>query len=206
MATTQAGSVPSSHRAFGQRVQRLPRKSKLGWRSWWLARAVDSRGREGSHASGVWREPVQGDRPAEPGRWRTGAALTLRVVVILISVALAAPGCDGGGIVSDADVGPPPTIEASVLARPWASSKAAGQAFGHLWREATRNPRDRDGRGVDAYNWAGRTCDAVRTGATTPEVMVRRVRDEGRFTQQGATVIVTAALRALCPADSPLPP
>jgi hypothetical protein len=36
--------------------------------------------------------------------------------------------------------------------------------------------------------------------------MVRRVRDEAKFTKQGATVIVTAALRALCPANSPLSP
>jgi hypothetical protein len=85
-----------------------------------------------------------------------------------------------------------------VLARPWASSKAAGQAFGEIWRKEIRNSQDR--RGIDAYNWAGRTCDAVRNGGQTPEAMMQRVHDEGRFTRQGARVIVSAALRALCPA------
>jgi Protein of unknown function (DUF732) len=124
---------------------------------------------------------------------------------VLTAVALLA-GCSGGdrqaAAIPEAQLlpsGPPPTIEARIRARPWVSSKAHGQAFGQLWREWIRNPKDRDGRGIDAYNWAGRTCDAVRNGGQTPEAMVRRVRDEGRFSAQGARVIVKAALQALCP-------
>jgi Protein of unknown function (DUF732) len=143
------------------------------------------------------------------------APLVLRASVIvaaLVVLLLALAGCDGGGgdrrqtaSVSDAwppTAGPPATVEAFVQARPWASSKAAGQAFGRIWRAETRNPQDRDGRGIDAYKWAIRTCDAVRKGGQPPEAMVRRVRDgTPRFTEQGARVIVTAALRALCPDD-----
>jgi hypothetical protein len=140
---------------------------------------------------------------AAPGHWKR--ATRLHALLILATLVVAAAGCGGGKdrqeAMPDADFGPPPTIEASVPARPWASSKAAGQAFGRIWREKIRNPHDRDGRGVDAYGWAGRTCDAVRNGDQTPEAMVERVRDEGRFTQQGARIIVAAPLSALCPAQ-----
>jgi hypothetical protein len=91
-------------------------------------------------------------------------------------------------------------------ARPWASSRWHGQAWGRIRREETRNPKDREGRGIDAYKWAIRTCDAIRNGGQTAQAMLRRVRDQGRFTEQGARVIVTAALGTLCPAGSPLPP
>jgi uncharacterized protein DUF732 len=85
-------------------------------------------------------------------------------------------------------------------------SKAAGQAFGRFWREETRNPRDLEGRGIDAYDWAIRTCDAVRNDGQSPEVMVQRVHREAKFTQQGAKVIVTAALGAMCPVEGgPVP-
>jgi Protein of unknown function (DUF732) len=129
----------------------------------------------------------------------------LAIVAALIVVILAVASCGGGDrqqTIPNAQLlpsGPPPTIEAHVLARPWASSKAAGQAFGEIWRKEIRNSQDR--RGIDAYNWAGRTCDAVRNGGQTPEAMMQRVHDEGRFTRQGARVIVSAALRALCPAQ-----
>jgi hypothetical protein len=135
-----------------------------------------------------------------------------RGIVIVVVLVLTGAACSGGDrqepAIPDAQLlpsEPPPTIEAHIRARPWASSKANGQAFGRILREETRNPQDRDGRGIDAYNWAGRTCDAVRNGGQTPEVMVRRVRHEGGFTEQGAKVIVTAALQALCP-DSQLRP
>jgi len=136
----------------------------------------------------------------------------LRAIVIVATLVPTVAGCYGGGreqTIPDAQLlpsGPPPTIEAHIRARPWASSKAAGQAFGRIWREETRHPQDRDGRGIDAYNWAGRTCDGVRNGGQTPEAMVRRVRAQGGFTEQGARVIVTAALGALCPDGSPLSP
>jgi hypothetical protein len=131
------------------------------------------------------------------------------IVAVLIVVILAVASCGGGGrqqTIPNAELlpsGPPPTIEAHVLARPWASSKAAGQAFGEIWRKEVRNSQDR--RGIDAFKWAGRTCDAVRNGGQAPEAMVRRVRDEGRFTRQGARVIVSAALTALCPAQGASP-
>jgi hypothetical protein len=129
----------------------------------------------------------------------------MAIVAALVVVALAVAGCGGDDrqqTIPDAQLlpsGPPPTIEAHIRARPWASSKAAGQAFGRIWRQETRNPKDRDGRGIAAYNWAGRTCDAVRNGGQTSEAMVHRVRDKGRFTEAGAGVIVKAALQALCP-------
>jgi hypothetical protein len=132
---------------------------------------------------------------------------SLAIVAALIVVIVAVASCGGGDrqqTIPDAELlpsGPPPTIEAHVQARPWASSKAAGQAFGRIWRKEIRNPKDRNGRGIAAYNWAGRTCDAVRNGGQAPEAMVQRVHDEGRFTRQGARVIVSAALRALCPAQ-----
>jgi hypothetical protein len=133
---------------------------------------------------------------------------TIVTVVVLTAVALMTAGCSGGdreeATIPEAQLlpsGPPPTIEPHIAARPWASSKARGQAFGTIWRKETRNPKDRDGRGIDAWTWAGRTCDAVRNGGQTPEAMVQRVHDEGRFTQQGARVIVSAALSALCPAQ-----
>jgi len=75
--------------------------------------------------------------------------LVLRAVAVLTAVVLAA-GCTGGDpqpAAGDTDFGPPPSIEASVLARPWASSKAAGQAFGRIWRAETRDPRDLERRG-----------------------------------------------------------
>lgn len=128
-------------------------------------------------------------------------------VVVLAVVVLVTAGCSGGdrgkATIPEAQLlpsGPPPTIEAHIRARPWASSKARGQAFGAIWREETHNPKDPEGRGIDAWNWAIRTCDAVRNGGQTPETMLQRVRQEGRFTQQGARVIVSAALSALCPA------
>ena len=142
--------------------------------------------------------------PGSPPRWWGSVAALLRAIVILTVVVLAAAGCTRGDpepVAGDADFGPPPSIEPSMLARPWASSKAAGQAFGRIWRAETRDPRDLEGRGIDAYNWAGRTCDAVRLNGRAPEAMVRRVRKEGKFTQQGARVIVTAALAALCPEE-----
>jgi hypothetical protein len=136
------------------------------------------------------------------------------LVAVVSVVVLAAAGCSGGdhgdreAAIPDAQLlpaEPPATIEAHVRARPWASSKARIQAWGSIWREQTRNPPDRDGRGIDATIWAIRTCDAVRNGGQTPEAMVRRVRHEGRFTEQGAKVIVTAALQALCPDSQLLP-
>jgi hypothetical protein len=134
-------------------------------------------------------------------------------LVAIVSVAVfTAAGCTGSDrepAIPDAQLlpsGPPPTIEAHIRARPWASSKANGQAFGRRWRAETRNPKDRDGRGIDASNWAVRTCDAVRKGGQTPQAMERRVRDEGRFTAQGAKVIVGAALGALCPERTVLNP
>jgi hypothetical protein len=142
-----------------------------------------------------------------------GRAVVLVAVVSI--VVLAAAGCSGGdrgnreAAISDAQLlpaGPTGTIEAHVRARPWASSKANGQAWGHIWREKTRSPQDRDGRGEDAYTWAIRTCDAVRNSGQTPQAMVRQVRDEGRFTAQGAKVIVTAALSTLCPRRTVLSP
>jgi Protein of unknown function (DUF732) len=138
-------------------------------------------------------------------------ALLRRVTVtvaVLPVVTVMAAGCSGGDreeatipeeqlLLSE----PPPTIEPHIRARPWASSKARGQAFGTIWRKETRNPKDRDGRGIDAWTWAGRTCDAVSNGGQTSEAMVQRVHDEGGFTRQGARVIVSAALSALCPAQ-----
>ena len=130
------------------------------------------------------------------------------MVVVLTVVVLVTAGCSGGdrgeATIPEAQLlpsGPTPTIEARIRARPWASSKARGQAFGALWREETHNPKDREGRGIDAWKWAIRTCDAVRNGGQTPETMMQQVREEGRFSQQGATVIVSAALNALCPAQ-----
>ncbi|HEX5882759.1 MAG TPA: DUF732 domain-containing protein [Actinomycetota bacterium] len=134
---------------------------------------------------------------------------SLATVAVLIVVILAVASCGGGDrqqAIPNAELlpsGPPPTIEARIRVRPWASSKAAGQAFGELWRKEIRNSQDR--RGIDAYKWAGRTCDAVRNGGQAPEAMVQRVHDEGRFTRQGARVIVSAALRALCPAQATSP-
>lgn len=166
------------------------------------------------------QQPKESTRRARP-RWGRAAPLGLRASVIVAALAalvLVLAGCEGGdrneaASVSDAwltSSEPPPTVEAYVKARPWASSKAAGQAFGRIWREETRNPRDLNGRGIDAYRWAVRTCDAVRSGGQSPEAMVRRIRDgKPRFTGQGAQVIVSAALRALCPegdAPSQLPP
>jgi hypothetical protein len=143
----------------------------------------------------------------------------VRAVVFVAVVVLGGAGCSGGdrgnrdAAIPDAQLlpaGPSATIvEAHVRARPWASSKANGQAWGCIWLEKTRSSQDRVGRGEDAYRWAIRSCDAVRNGGQTPQAMVRRVRDEGRFTAQGAQVIVTAALGALCPERtvlSPLPP
>ena len=135
---------------------------------------------------------------------RLGLRRAIVSVGILVLLVAGCSGSDREPTIPDAQLlpaGPPPTIEAHIRARPWASSKANGQAFGRTWREQTRNPTDRDGRGIDAYNWAGRTCDAVRNGGQTPEAMVQRVHDEGRCTQQGARVIVSAALSALCPAQ-----
>lgn len=135
-----------------------------------------------------------------PPRLRAIGMVTALAIVVLV-----AASCGGSGrkeVIPDAQLlpsGPPPTIEAHIRARPWASSRAHGQAFGRIWREETHNPKDREDRGIDAYNWAARTCDAVRNAGQTPAVMVRRVRDEGRFTEQGAKVIVSAALAALCP-------
>jgi hypothetical protein len=133
-------------------------------------------------------------------------------VTVLTVVALVTAGCSGGdrqeAAIPQAQLlpsGPPSTIEAHIRARPWASSKANGQAFGRRWRRETSNPKDLDGRGIDAYHWAGQTCDAVRNGGQTPEAMERRVHDEGRFTKQGAKVIVAAALSALCPAQDASP-
>jgi Protein of unknown function (DUF732) len=141
-------------------------------------------------------------------RWMRATPPALRAIVMVTALSvlvLVAASCGGSGrqeAIPDAQLlpsGPSPTIEAHIRARPWASSKAAGEAFGGIWREETHNPKDRDDRGIDAYKWAGRTCDAVRNGGQTPEAMVRRVHDEGRFTEQGAKVIVSAALAALCP-------
>lgn len=133
---------------------------------------------------------------------------TIVTVVVLTAVALMTAGCSGGdrggshhprGAV--ASLRATSDHRAAYPGSAWASSKARGQAFGTIWRKETRNPKDRDGRGIDAWTWAGRTCDAVRNGGQTPEAMVQRVHDEGRFTQQGARVIVSAALSALCPAQ-----
>jgi Protein of unknown function (DUF732) len=138
------------------------------------------------------------------------------IVAAFAALMLLLAGCEGGDrndAASDSEAwltgsAPPATVEAYVKARPWASSRAAGEAFGRIWREETRNPRDLDGRGIDAYRWAIGTCDAVRSGGQSPEAMVRRVRDgKPRFTEQGAQVIVSAALRALCPeGDAPSQP
>jgi hypothetical protein len=162
----------------------------------------------------AWRragESAEGPRRAPRTRWGSTAPPVLRASVIVATLAalgLALASCDRddrnqAATVSDAwplPSGPPATVETYVQARPWASSKAAGQAFGRIWREETRNPQDRNGRGIDAYRWAIRTCDAVRRDGQPPEAMVQRVRDgKPRFTQQGAEVIVSAALRALCP-------
>jgi hypothetical protein len=141
----------------------------------------------------------------------------LRAVVFVAVVILGGAGCSGGdrgnreAVIPDAQLlpaGPSATIEAHVRARPWASSKANGQAWGRIWLEKTRSPRDRDGRGIDAYRWAIRTCDAVRKDGESPEAMMRQVREsKPGFTQQGAQVIVSAALRALCPkSDAPRQP
>lgn len=141
--------------------------------------------------------------PVLPGR--------MAIVAILTVVILTVPGCGEDSnevVIPDAQLlpGPPPTIEAQVRARPWAGSRWRGQAWGSVWREETHNPKDREGRGIDAYKWAIGTCDAVRNGGQTAEAMVRRVRDHGRFTEQGARVIVTAALGTLCPeASQPSP-
>jgi hypothetical protein len=133
-------------------------------------------------------------------------------IVAILAVVLTVAGCGGGDqqpAIPEAQLlpsGPGPTLEPRVRARPWASSRWHGQAWGRIWREETRNPKDREGRGIDAYNLAIRTCDAVRNGGQTAQAMLRRVRDQGRFTEQGAGVIVTAALGTLCPEDSPLSP
>jgi hypothetical protein len=153
----------------------------------------------------------RGTLPAPSPRWGSAALLQLRASAIVAALLLVLAGCDRGhrdqtASVSDAwppASGPPATVEPYVQARPWASSKAAGQAFGRIWREQTRNSQDRDGRGIDAYRWAIRTCDAVRKGGQSPDAMIQRVRDATPpFTEQGAKVIVAAALRALCPDDS----
>jgi hypothetical protein len=136
-----------------------------------------------------------------------------RAIVIMVALAVVVPvasGCTDSNreqAIPDAQLlrsGSPPTIEAHIRARPWASSRVRIQAWGSIWREQTRNPKDREGRGIDATNWAIRTCDAVRTNGESPEVMVRRIRDQAKFTLQGARVIVTAALEVLCPASSAL--
>jgi hypothetical protein len=97
-----------------------------------------------------------------------------------------------------------------VQARPWASSEASGKAFGSLWLRETRDENTLQHGGGDAYKWAIRTCDAVRLHGRSPEAMVRAVRagnpqDTVRFTEQDAKVVVTAALRALCPAQRVAP-
>lgn len=140
---------------------------------------------------------------------RLGLRRAIVSVGILVLLVAGCSGSDREPTIPDAQLlpaGPPPTIEAHIRARPWASSKANGQAFGHIWREGTRNLQARDGRGIDAYKWAIRTCDAVRNGGQTAEAMMRRVREEGRFTEQGAKVIVRAALGALCPERTVLSP
>lgn len=153
-------------------------------------------------------ERVQADRACPPCGWMRVTASLRRATVtvaVLAVVTLMTAGCSGGGqeaTIPEAQLlpsGPSPTIEPHILARPWASSRARIEAWGSIWREQTRNPKDREGRGIDATNWAIRTCDAVRNGGQTSEAMVQRVHDEGRFTQQGARVIVSAALSALCP-------
>jgi hypothetical protein len=131
--------------------------------------------------------------------WWWGAR-TRHVSTLVAALALTIAACGGSDRNSGTSVvGPPATVEPYIQARPWASSKANGQAFGRIWREQTRDPRDRDGRGMAAYDWAIRTCDAVRQDGQTPQTMVQRVRHEAQFSTQGAKVIVTAALQALCP-------
>jgi hypothetical protein len=116
--------------------------------------------------------------PVHHGRWwmRMTASLrrTIVTVVMLTAVALMTAGCSGGdrggshhprGAV--ASLRATSDHRAAYPGSAWASSKARGQAFGTIWRKVTRNPKDRDGRGIDAWTWAGRTCDAVRNGGQT---------------------------------------
>jgi hypothetical protein len=203
----------SAHRVPGPKVLLGPGRHGEG------RRQVHSRSSNRNHPrmeSGVDQSRVIMRAP----RIRRMSAMppVVRAVVFVAVVVLGGAGCSGGdrgnreAAIPDAQLlpaGPSGTIEAHVRARPWASSKVNGQAWGRIWLEKTRSPQDRDGRGEDAYRWAIRACDAVRNGGQTPQAMVRRVRDEGRFTAQGAKVIVTAALGALCPERtvlSQLPP
>lgn len=131
------------------------------------------------------------------GRWVGATPVLLRIALTLAALALTVAACDGrgGGGASSSDDGLAEYMQATRggLIK---LDQANGMAFGQIWRQETHDKRDLQ-RGVDAYKWAIRTCQAVIDGQT-PEAMVRQVRDSG-FTEPGARVVVTAALRALCP-------
>lgn len=178
-----------------------------------LAQAVHSRPSNGNHRHEEGREPVQVNHPHTAYQGDAGDAVSLAplaIVAALVVVILAVASCDGGDRQqtipqrATAAIRATPTIEAHVRVRP-GRAQDQDQAWGGIWREQTRMPKDREGRGIDAANWAMRTRDAVRNGGQTLEAMAQRIHDEGRFTRQGARVIVSAALSALCPAQGARP-
>jgi hypothetical protein len=140
------------------------------------------------------------------------------IVAVFATLVVVLAGCDRGDHDQTSSLfdawpppsGPPATAEGYVQVRPWASSEASGKAFGSLWLRETRDESTLQHGGGDAYKWAIRTCDAVRIHGQSPQAMVRAVRignsqDKVRFTEQDAKVVVTAALRALCPAQRAAP-
>jgi hypothetical protein len=141
-----------------------------------------------------------------------------RILALVAALAVTVAACDGRG--STANTFSRASASADGMAEYVQYTRGGriklnqvnGMAFGRLWRQETRDKRELQ-RGVDAYKWAIRTCQAVIDGQT-PEAMVRAIHDDvgvdqrgrpARFSKQGARVIVTAALRALCPDHRPAP-
>jgi hypothetical protein len=139
-------------------------------------------------------------------QWVSAPRSRLRIVLALAVLALPIAACDGNGrdastskgrLAEPVQASPWTSAEVRGKAFPWASSQVRGQAFGALWRQGTHDKRDLE-RSIDAYKWAIRTCQAVIVDHQTPETMVRQVEAAG-FTGPGARMVVTAALRGMCP-------
>jgi hypothetical protein len=208
-ATTQAGSVPRPHRAVGQRVQRFPVVKSRLVRSWWRWSGRLPRLRWGAaHREYGMNQSRATVRAGPVGEWGGAGAARRR------DPDQRGPGrgwlrqrrgSQGGrfgmGTLGRPRASRPPCWPVPGRAPRRLAKRSATSGAKRLATHATVT-----GAGLMPPTGPGGPMMRLGREARHPKVMVRRLRDEGRFTQRGATVIVTAALRALCPADSTLTP
>jgi hypothetical protein len=137
--------------------------------------------------------------------WRVGAALLRGRVVLSLALALTLAACGGPlGQPSPSDADRADYAEYLAASRGGLIKfdQVHGWAFGRIWRRQTHDKRELR-RGIDAYKGAITACQGVIDGQS-PEAMVRALRKDPGFSQQGAQVIVAAALRTICPDHRPV--